>query len=266
MSEREIIEKTKTINTRESLRKDFEKIGLKEGMTVIVHSSLSSIGWVCGGAVAVIQALMDIITPLGTIVMPAHSGDYSDPCYWENPSVPREWWQTIKDTMPAYEPDITPTNGMGIIAETFRKFPNVIRSAHPTLSFTSWGKNSEYIVNNHSLDNALGKNSPLQRIYDLDGWVLLLGVGYGSNTSFHLSEYRIPNQKPFKAGAPIIENEHRVWKEYNDIEFNTDVFEEIGKDFEKKHEVIINYIGKSKTRLFKQREAVDFAQKWLEKL
>lgn len=263
MSEAKTINKTNKPNTRQSLGEDLRRLGVKEGMTVIVHSSLSSLGWVCGGPVAVIQALMDIITTEGTVIMPAHSGDYSDPDYWENPPVPMEWRSIIRDTMPAYEPDITPTRGIGVIAETFRKFPQVHRSSHPALSFSAWGKYAGEIVGNHSLNYSMGEKSPLARIYDLDGWVLLLGVGYGNNTSFHLSEYREIDPIPFKAGAPIIKDGKRIWQEYDDIILNSDVFDELGMDYEMQNTVIKGYIGLAESRLFKQREAVDFGVKWL---
>lgn len=261
--EKSIIENTPFAITKESLVKDFHKLGLYEGMTVIVHASLSKIGWVCGGLVAVIQALMDVVTPSGAIVMPPHSGDFSDPTYWGNPAVPKEWWSIIKETMPAYEPAITPTRGIGVIAEAFRTFPGVIRSAHPTSSFSAWGKHAELITNNHAIDYPLGDNSPLARIYDLDGWVLLLGAGYGSNTSFHLSEYRVLGAKSFVAGAPLIEKGQRVWKQFKDIELNTDIFPEIGADFEKEAKINSDVIGLAESKIFKQKEAVDYAEKWL---
>jgi aminoglycoside 3-N-acetyltransferase len=264
LSEAKVINRTNKPNSRQSLAEDLKCLGIGEGMTVIVHSSLSSMGWVCGGPVAVIQALMDAITYEGTIVMPAHSGDYSEPDYWENPPVPREWCDIIRDTMPAFEPDITPTRGIGIIAETFRKFPNVLRSSHPALSFCAWGKHAEEITRNHSLSCSMGEKSPLARIYDLDGWVLLLGVGYGNNTSFHLSEYRVTEPIPFIAGAPIIKDGKRIWQEYSDIILNADVFDELGKDFEKRHQIVKGLVGLAESRLFKQREAVDFGVGWLE--
>ncbi|KJS13834.1 MAG: aminoglycoside 3-N-acetyltransferase [Peptococcaceae bacterium BRH_c8a] len=265
MSEAQVIEKTPRLNTRESLARDFSIIGMDKGVTVIVHSSLSSLGWVCGGPVAVIQALMDIVTNEGTIVMSTHSGDYSDPSYWGNPPIPKEWLPIIKETMPAYEPEIAPSRGMGKIVETFRCFPGVIRSSHPSLSFAAWGKNAKLIVSNHSLENALGEDSPLARIYDLDGQVLLLGVGYNSNTSFHLAEYRTPGTKPCQAGAPIVENGQRTWKTYNDIEFDADIFPQIGTDFEVERPVKQEIVGLAKSKYFKQREAVDYAKNWLTK-
>jgi aminoglycoside 3-N-acetyltransferase len=92
MSESKVILNTPLPRTRQSLAKDLLDAGLTSGMNVIVHSSLSSLGWVCGGAVAVVQALMDVITPAGTLVMPTHSGDLSDPSMWQAPAVPADWW------------------------------------------------------------------------------------------------------------------------------------------------------------------------------
>ena len=68
------------------------------------------------------------------------------------------------------------------------------------MSFAAWGKHAEFVTDGHSLDNGLGETSPLARVYDLDGYVLLLGVDYDSNTSFHLAEYRAPHAKIEKPG------------------------------------------------------------------
>ncbi len=68
MSEHSLIDETPEPRTRESLGADLRALGVTPGMTLIVHSSLSSLGWVCGGPVAVVQALMDVVTPEGTLV------------------------------------------------------------------------------------------------------------------------------------------------------------------------------------------------------
>ena len=263
MTEHETIQNIPAPRTRDSLAADLRALGLHAGMVVIVHSSLSSLGWVNGGSVTVVQALLDVITPEGTVIMPAHSGEYSDPSHWQHPPVPEVWWQIIRDTMPAFDPRFTPTRGMGRIAETFRTWPGALRSAHPQDSFAAWGRHAEFITANHSLENGLGDQSPLARIYDLDGHVLLLGVPHGNNTSFHLGEYRAPGWKIGVQGAPIMENGQRVWKTFTTFEVDSDCFDELGADFEKVHPVKIGLAGSATARLFSQRAAVDFAQMWI---
>lgn len=121
-------------------------------MTIIVHSSLSSIGWISCGAVAVVEALMKVVTEEGTIIMPTQSSDLSDPKHWSRPPVPEDWWQIIRDNVPAFDSRITPTRGMGEIVECFRTYPNVVRSNHP-LEFCCMGKtcsrnnNEPFVIN-----------------------------------------------------------------------------------------------------------------------
>ena len=263
MSEQEAVDNAPLPRTRQSLADDLRALGVEAGMTLIMHSSLKSLGWVCGGPVAVIQALMDVVTASGTIVVPTQTSDYSDPALWQHPPVPQSWWQIIYDTMPAYDPRITPCRFMGVIVETFRTLPGVLRSDHPADSFAAWGRYAEQVIKGHTLDYGLGEGSPLARICDLDGWVLLLGVGHDSNTSMHLAEYRAPHPEQTMLGAPILEDGQRVWKNYQDIEINSDIFPEIGADFERTGQVHMAKVGSADARLFRQRAAVDFTQEWL---
>ena len=130
-------------------------------MNLIVHSSLSSIGWVCGGAQSVIMALEEVLQEDGTLVMPSHSCNLSDPSHWGFPPVPESWWNTIKDEMSAFDKDLTPTCAMGVIAETFRKQNGVVRSSHPSCSFAAWGKNKDYIIQDNHYDFAQNDESPI---------------------------------------------------------------------------------------------------------
>jgi len=267
MSEGVAIARSAAPGTRTSLTEDLRALGVLPGMTVLVHSSLSALGWVCGGSVAVVQALMDVLTSAGTLVMPTHSGDLSDPAGWRNPPVPTDWIPLIRETMPAYDPRVTLTRSMGRIVETFRTWPGVVRSAHPQLSFAAWGRHAEGIVQGHALNYGLGEGSPLARLYDVDGHVLLLGVGHDSNTSFHLAEYRAPSAHETWQGAPILVDGRRTWVTYREIELDEEPFATLGAAFEEAEgatgTVRRGQVGVAESRLFHQRAAVDFAVAWL---
>ena len=263
MSEQRLIQETPMPRTRESLARDLRALGVEAGMTLEVHSSLSKLGWVSGGPVAVVQALMDVVTEEGTLVMPTHSPNYSDPAKWSNPPVPESWWPIIYEQTPAFDPRITPSSFMGQVAETFRTCPGVLRSSHPAVSFAAWGHSAHRITANHSLDHGLGEQSPLAHLYELHGYVLLLGVSYESCTSLHLAEYRAPHSKEMAEGAPILFQDRRVWKTYQDIELNSDPFPEIGAAFEETGLVKTGPVGSAECKLLPQRPAVDFATAWL---
>ena len=269
MSEDEVVQKTEVPATIDSLQADFRALGIRSGMVLLVHSSLSAMGWVCGGAVAVIVALQEVLGKTGTLVMPTHSTDLTEPSQWENPPVPESWWPVIRATMPAYQPDLTPTRSMGIIAETFRKQKGVLRSAHPHHSFWAYGHQASHITDNHSLEFGLGEGSPLARIYDLGGFVLLLGVGHNSNTSMHLAEYRatFPTKRIVQEGAPISAAGSRRWTTFENIDLDSSDFEQIGEDFlrsDVEREVHRAKVGLAKCQLIPQRAMVDFTVDWLE--
>ncbi|MCO7177063.1 aminoglycoside N(3)-acetyltransferase [Sporolactobacillus kofuensis] len=267
MSEAEVIKRSKVAVTRASLIKDLNKIGLAKGMTVIVHSSLSKVGWVCGGPVALISALQTVLTPSGTLVMPAHSADVSDPADWENPPVPSAWMHDIYREMPAFDPLRTPTCGMGRVAEAFRSFPDVRRSNHPIYSFAAWGAHRDELTRRHPLDSGLGKDSPLGKIYQLGGYVLLIGVGYGNNTSMHLGEYLSGMLEMVDRSSPVRINGRRQWVTYQDGDYHEEIFDQIGKAFEASNpgrDVLrMRHVGDADALFLSQKAIVDFTANYI---
>ncbi|MDE0220436.1 MAG: AAC(3) family N-acetyltransferase [Spirochaetaceae bacterium] len=155
--------------TEQSLAEDLRALGVGQEMVVLVHSSLSALGWVCGGPVAVIRALLQAVGADGTLVMPAHSGDLSDPSLWRSPPAPAAWWDTIRATMPAFDPAVTPTRRLGVIPELFRTWPGAARSNHPSCSFAALGPQAARIVPEQRLEDPMGEGSPLSAIYELGG-------------------------------------------------------------------------------------------------
>jgi aminoglycoside 3-N-acetyltransferase len=267
MSEYDAINRTETVPaTVQSLVDDFGALGIVDGSVLIVHASLSSLGWVCGGAVTVIEALKIAVGRLGTIVMPTHSTDVSDPSGWRDPAVPREWWPIIRDAMPAFDPRVTPTRGMGAIVECFRTQPNVLRSEHPHVSFAAHGAHATEVVSKHPLEDGLGEGSPLRRLYDLDSAVLLIGVGHNRNTSLHLSEIRafrddVPRTK---TGAPVLIEGKRQWVEFMEFEHDESIFPRLGQSFQDDLGLVqTGRIAHAQSMVMSQRALVDFGTQWL---
>jgi aminoglycoside 3-N-acetyltransferase len=246
---------------------DLEQLGVPPGSTLLLHSSLKSLGWVCGGAQAVVEAFELALRSYGTLVMPTQTTHLSDPETWSAPSVPESWWDEIRRFMPAYDPDFTPTAGMGAIPETFRKQPGVLRSSHPHFSFAAWGEGAPDITADHALEYGLGESSPLARLYDADAFVLLLGVGFSVNTSFHLAEYRAEYRTKAitTRHAPLRIEGHRRWKPFEDLAIDSSDFEALGHDFEKHHgkEIRSGRVGNARALLFRQRSCVDYAVSWM---
>jgi len=266
MSESDAIARVAEPASVATLVGDLHACGVQAGMTLLVHSSLSSLGWVCGGAVAVIQALEQVLGPEGTLVMPTHSGDLSDPAEWQHPPVPQTWWQTIRETMPAYDPDLTPTRGMGAIPETLRRQAGVLRSQHPQVSFAAWGRHAARITESHVLTPSMGEGSPLARIYDLDGHVLLLGVGFGNNTSLHLAECRSGTTKlgP-KNGAPMLVDGQRRWVAFDDLDWRDEDFVALGDDLLCETQIARQgRVAGAQAWLMSQRILVDYAARWMQ--
>jgi len=251
---------------RSDIISSLKEAGVSEGQTVIVHTSLSSIGFVCGGAQVVVDALLETVGADGTIVMPTQSWKNLDPetgVHWEEP---KEWWQIIRDNWPAYDKRITPTNTMGAVAECFRTYPGTLRTDHPARSVSANGKNAEYITSHHDLSDIFGETSPLGKLYELDASVLLIGVGYDKNTSIHLADVRAeyPSKHNTTEHSAIMENGQRVWKAYDTLYVDGEDFDELGKAFESECNVNKAMLGNAQLRFMNMRELVDFAVRWIE--
>ena len=257
--ERQIILKQDLLNT-------FKELGMEPGQTVMVHCSLGSLGFVCGGPQVVIEALMEAVGPDGTIMMPSQSWKNLDPSsgvHWEEPE---EWWQLIRDNWPAYDKAITPTNTMGAVAEMFRRWPGTLRSDHPARSVAAWGKHADYLTKDHDLSNIFGEGSPIAKLYELDGHVLLIGVDYDKNTSLHLADVRAeyPGKHNVVESSAIMEDGVRVWKSYETLAVDGEDFVQIGQAFEASHPVAKATLGNATVRFMRQRDLVDFAVDWME--
>lgn len=252
--------------TKSSLVSDLVDFGLSAGDVVLVHSSMSKIGWTVGGQRSVCDALLKAVMPGGTIVMPSQSGEVSDPAEWQAPPVPVDWFEIIRQEMPAFDTARTPTRSMGQIVECLRAYPETMRSQHPQCSFIANGPMAQSLLADHVLEDAFGEQSPLARLYDLDAKILFLGTSHGTNTALHLAENRAtwPSKSTTQASAPIQVEGERVWATWTQLDIDEGDFTDIGEAIAAADLQRTGRVGACEATLMSLREVVDFAVGWMQ--
>jgi aminoglycoside N3'-acetyltransferase len=151
--------------SQDTLVRQLRTLGVQPGGVLLVHTAFSQVGPVAEGPAGLIAALRTALTPAGTLVMPSMSWDDDHP----------------------FDPQTTPCPEMGIVADSFWRLPGVLRSASPH-AFAASGPHAGQITADHRFDIPHGLASPVGRVFELDGQVLLLGVGHDANTTIHLAE------------------------------------------------------------------------------
>ena len=172
-------------------------LGVEEGDVLLAHTSFRAVRPVEGGPAGLIEALLRAIGRSGTLVMPCWTGEDNSP----------------------FDPATTPAStDLGIVAETFRHLPSVLRGHHP-FAFAARGPKAAEIIADPLVLPPHQANSPVGRVLDCDGRILLLGVHHDANTTLHLAEllagvpYRVPHHiTVLEDGRPkridYLENDH----------------------------------------------------------
>jgi aminoglycoside N3'-acetyltransferase len=170
-------------------------MGVQRGGVLVVHTAFKKVGAIENGPQGLIDALVAALGPGGTLVMPSMADTDDEP----------------------FDPDRSPCRAMGVVADTFWRMPGVSRSDSPH-AFAARGPRARDITAPHSLTVPHGRESPVGRVYDLDGAVLLLGVGHDADTTIHLAEniagvrYRLP------VHSTIVERGRPVRVDYSEVD------------------------------------------------
>jgi aminoglycoside 3-N-acetyltransferase len=161
------------------LIEQLQALGVRRGGVVLVHTAFRAVGPVEGGPLGLIAALRSAVGPEGTLVMP-----------------------TMTSGEAPFDPRSTPTAEMGITAELFWRQPGVLRSTHPSGSFGAQGPKAEWICQPQPLSPPHGPDSPVGRVHQLGGQVLLLGVTHSEDTTLHLAEALA--RVPYSTSSPCL--------------------------------------------------------------
>ena len=155
--------------TRPQLVADLRRLGVTPGMDLMVHSSLSRIGAVEGGAETVVDALLEAIGRKGTLLMPSFNHRAAQ----------------------VYNRLATPTTN-GAIPDAFWRRPQAVRSEHATHAVAAMGPRAERMCTNHLEAGCWEPESPIGQLVHEGGWVLALGATHWTTTAYHVAEMSVP--------------------------------------------------------------------------
>jgi aminoglycoside 3-N-acetyltransferase IV len=227
--------------SRSQLVAQLRRLGVRDGGILVVHTSFRAVRPVEGGPLGLINALREAIGPDGTLVMPAWSGDDSV----------------------RFDPSTSAVaTDLGIVADFFRQQPGVVRSGHPN-AFAAAGPRALEINRDVLPLPPHVPESPIGRVYDLDGELLLLGVGHAANTTLHLAEliagvpYRIQRAVTvFEYGQP-----RRI--EYGENDHCCELFSLADEWLRERGLQAEGLVGHAQARLMRSRDLVEVAREHL---
>jgi aminoglycoside N3'-acetyltransferase len=170
-------------------------LGIQPGGVLLVHTAFSRVRPVEGGPAGLIRALRAALGPAGTLVMPAMADD----------------------DLHAFDPASSPCHAMGVVADTFWRLPGVLRSDSPH-AFAAVGPRAPEITRDHPVDLPHGPDSPAGRVHELDGQVLLLGVGHDADTTLHLAENLAGVRYRLRAVATVLVEGRVTHCQYGEVD------------------------------------------------
>ena len=261
--------------SRQSLCTDLAKLGVAPGDLVMVHASLKAIGPVEGGAATIVDALCDAVGGEGTL-MAYVSWDRSP---YEETLNGRRLSDTKREAWPAFDPrNARPYPGFGALNRLILDRPGVRRSAHPDASMAAIGRDADWLIADHRPGCAFGPGSPLERLVQRRGKVLLLGAPPDTATVLHYAEAiaDIPGKRRVTFEMPMLDARGRkVWVRAEEFDTNgildcyaepgsPDAVECIARAYLREGHQRSGPVGAADCHLFDAADLVAFGKAWLE--
>jgi len=244
--------------TLESASTAFRSLGLNGGEIVELHGSLKAIGLVSGGPNTICDALLQVLSHEGTLIMSAQYSTNSDPAHWEHPPVDIEAFEIIRESHPPYLGKATVLAWMGSLAQALQLKDDTEFSDHPSMAVMAHGKQGKWLTMDAPLTPAFGLDSPYHKAIQLKAKVLLIGVDYDRITGMHVAEALSKKRPYIVESATILQHGHNKRIKFLDYDYDSDVFKVIGAEFEKKHNVPSIMLGNATCKLIDLNTLHDF--------
>lgn len=217
-------------HTRASLAADLARLGVAAGDIVMVHTACRKVGPVLGGPDTIIAALRDAVGPAGTIMAyldwDAPWEDFAD----EDGRVP----EALKPAVPGFDPSRTrAARDNGTLPEFLRTTPGARRSGNPGASVAALGARAKWLTADHPLDYGYGPGTPLAKLVEAGGKVLMLGAPRDTMTLLHHAEHlaQLPGKRVFRREVPFATPGGTVWRMVAEFDTGDPVVDALPEDF-----------------------------------
>jgi aminoglycoside 3-N-acetyltransferase len=218
------------LRTRASLRADLQSLGLRPGHIVMVHAAMSRVGRLLNGPDTLIGALLDAVGTDSTILAYTDWDGAYDELLDEHGRVPEEW----REHVPPFDPSASRAiRDNGLLAEFIRTTPGAKRSGNPGASVAAIGKAADWFTADHPLDYGYGEGSPLAKLVEIRGKVLMVGAPLDTMTLLHHAEHlaRIPNKRVRRYEVPIATSDGVRWRMVEEFDTSEPVVPGLPEDY-----------------------------------
>jgi aminoglycoside 3-N-acetyltransferase len=258
--------------TKSRLVKDFIELGVRPGGLIMLHASVKAIGWVVGGPDVVLHALREVLGTEGTLMM--YVG-------WEDGTYEMDYWPEAKrraylEECPPFDPATSrAVKGWSLLTEYLRTTPGACRSENPEASMAAIGARAGWLTADHPLNYGFGRGSPLEKLCEVGGEVLLLGSPMDAVTVLHYAEALadVPEKRTVRYMQPVLKGGKATWVEVEEFDSSRgikdwadgDYFTAIVEAYLASGHGKTGLVGAARSHLFDARDLTTFGVAWIER-
>ena len=262
--------------TQSELVAGLRVLGVRPGCVLMVHVRMSAVGWVVGAAETVVRALLEALGPAGTLM--AYVGWNDNTCRMDE--WPSQWQHAYRSERPPFDPSCSEADPqMGRVAERIRTWPGARASASHYRRMAAVGRQADWVTRDQPWDHAFGPGSPLAKLVQADGQILMLGAPLDCLTILHHAESLVDGPDKCLAShvVPVRDGAAVVWREVRDHDTSSargafpyqrvvgdrEPFQVIGEQALAAGCAVTGQVGQARCHLFAAPLLVNFAVEWL---